>query len=110
MARVREIFANNLRKNRNKCGLSQEKLAERAGISTHYVAMIELARNFPKSEIIECLANALNIEVHELFVVSHSPEDELAKLHRTISSDIKQTISEAIENAFKKGIIKKSEK
>ena len=107
MARVREIFADNLRKNRNKYGLSQEKLAERAGISTHYVAMIELARNFPKSEIIECLANALNIEVHELFLVTRPPEDELEKLHRTISLDIKQTITETIEAAFKKGVITK---
>ena len=108
MSLVRELFAENLKKNRNKCGLSQEKLAEKAGISTHYIAMIELARNFPKSEIIERLANALGIEVHELFLVSGSPEDELEKLHRTITSDIRKTVTETIENAFKMGIIKKN--
>ena len=107
MARVREVFAENLRKNRLKCGLSQEKLAERTGISTHYVTMIELSKNFPKSEIIERLANALNIEVHELFIVSRTPVDELEKLHRVIASDIKQIIAESIENAFNKGVIKK---
>jgi len=106
MSRVRKIFAENLKQNRYKCGFSQEKLAEKAEISTHYIAMIELARNFPKSEVIERLADALGIEVHELFAVSRSPEDELDKLHRTIISDIKETIAKSVElsvnNAFEK--------
>ena len=108
MAQVRELFAENLRKNRQKCGLSQEKLAEKANVSTHYITMIELAHNFPKSEIIERLANALGIEVHELFVGSRSTVDELEKLHRAITSDIKQTVTDSIENAFKKGLISKT--
>ena len=108
MSQVRELFAENLRKNRQKRGLSQEKLAEKAAISTHYLTMIELARNFPKSEVIERLANALGIEVHELFVVSHSQADELEKLHRAITSDIKRTVADSIENAFKKGLISKN--
>lgn len=102
MAYVREIFAENLKENRRKCGFSQEKLAEKAGVSTHYISMIEMARNFPKSEIIERLANALGIEVHELFLDSRSATDELEKLHQTIASDIKQIVAESIEIAFKK--------
>ena len=102
MSQVRKIFAENVKLNRNRCGYSQEKLAEKAGVSTHYIAMIELARNFPKSEVIERLANALDIKVHELFMVSCSPADELEKLHRTIVSDIKQTVEESIEKAFEK--------
>ncbi|MCL2765912.1 MAG: helix-turn-helix domain-containing protein [Treponema sp.] len=106
MAYVREIFAENLKKNRRKLGISQEILAEKAGISTHYVSMIELARNFPKSEVIERLAIALDIEVHELFLVSRTPADELEKLHQSILTSIKHTVSESVtssvENAFKK--------
>ncbi|MCL2441456.1 MAG: helix-turn-helix domain-containing protein [Treponema sp.] len=109
MACVKEIFAENLKKNRRKLGISQEILAEKACISTHYVSMIEMARNFPKSEVIERLANALEIEVHELFLVPQSPADELKKLHMSIINQIKQTISESVassvETAFKKLII-----
>jgi transcriptional regulator with XRE-family HTH domain len=48
-----------LRENRRKCGLSQEKLAEKAGISTQYLAMMEIARKFPASEVLERLAEAM---------------------------------------------------
>ncbi|MCL2442985.1 MAG: helix-turn-helix domain-containing protein [Treponema sp.] len=106
MAYVKEIFAENLKKNRRKLGISQEILAERAGISTHYVSMIEMARNFPKSDVIERLASALEIEVHELFLVPRAPADELEKLHQSIINQIKQTVSESVtssvESAFKK--------
>ena len=102
MAGLRGIFANNLKKNRRNKGLSQEKLAEKAAISTHYVAMLELTHNFPSSEILERLAAALNIEVYELFLVSPSVKDELNRLHQTIVNEIKQTVAEAVEDAFEK--------
>jgi len=105
-----ELLAENLKKNRRKCGFSQERLAEEAGVSTHYISMIEIKRNFPKSKIIERLADALNIEVYELFLAPSSPTDELEKLRLSIISDIKQTVSEsvassmtpAVEQAFEK--------
>jgi transcriptional regulator with XRE-family HTH domain len=102
MAGLREILAKNLRENRRKCGFSQEKLAEKADISTHYVTMLELARNFPTSEVLERIADALGIEVYELFWVAASPEAELERLHRTIVDDIRQTIEESVEHAFAK--------
>ena len=116
MSYVREIFAENLKKNRRKCGYTQEKLAEMAEVSTHYVSMIELARNFPKSEVIERLANALNINIHELFLVPHTSVDDKEELLQSLSSVIKQTVSESvetsIENAFAKisglGLAKKN--
>jgi transcriptional regulator with XRE-family HTH domain len=102
MAGLREIFAKNLRENRKKCGFSQAKLAEMADVSTHHVAMIELARNFPTSDLMERLAVALDIEIYELFVVSHSPEEELEGLRQTLITDVRQTVEEAVENAFAK--------
>ena len=106
MAYVREIFAENLKKNRRKCGYTQEKLAEKAEVSTHYISMIEMARNFPKSEIIERLANALNIEVHELFVIPRSHSDEIDEFHQSIISVIKQTVSESVETSINSAIEK----
>ena len=43
-----------------KKGLTQEKLAEKAGMSLQYLAMLELARKFPSGEMLERLANALD--------------------------------------------------
>jgi transcriptional regulator with XRE-family HTH domain len=102
MAGIREIFALNLKENRKRCGLSQEKLAEKAGVSTHYIAVIELAKNFPAADVIERLAGALDIKVNELFGVTPSPVEELERIHREIILDVKRTIEVSVENAFAK--------
>ena len=96
MANILEISAKNLRDNRRKCGLTQSKLAEMADISTHYIALIELARNIPKVEVIERLANALDIELYELFVENHSPAKELERLRDDMMVEIKKTITETV--------------
>jgi transcriptional regulator with XRE-family HTH domain len=98
---LREILAKNLRANRRKCGFSQEKLAEKAGISTQYLAMMEIARKFPAAEVLERLARAMDIKVYELFLVDHSPREELELLRQNIISEMKQTFGEIVEQALK---------
>jgi transcriptional regulator with XRE-family HTH domain len=102
MASLREFFAKNLRDSRRKRGFSQARLAEMAGVSTHHIAMIELARNFPAPELIERLADALDIEIYELFAASRSPEEELTRLRKTLAADLRRMVEEAVENAFVK--------
>jgi len=99
---IREIFARNLRENRRKCGLSQEMLAEKADISTQYLAMMEIARKFPTSEVLERLAEAVNINVYELFLVEHSPRQELELLRQDIMREMKKTLGDIVEQASKK--------
>ena len=101
MSRLREILANNLKAFRHKSGLSQAKLAEKAGISTQYIAMIELSRQFPSPDVFEQIAAALEIEAHELFSVPPSPEAALDKLHKEVVTDIKQVVKEAVMQAIK---------
>ena len=98
---TKEIFAKNLRENRRKCGFSQEKLAEKAGISTQYLAMMEIARKFPTSEVLEHIAMAMNIKVYELFLIEYSPREELELLRRDIVNEMKQTFSDIIKQTLK---------
>jgi len=100
-APLREIFAKNLRENRRKCGFSQEKLAEKAGISTQYLAMMEIARKFPTSEVLERLAGAMDIKVYELFLMDHSPREELELLRKDIICEMRQTFTEIMKQAIK---------
>ena len=100
-ANLREILAKNLREKRRKSGFSQEKLAEKAGISTQYLAMIEIARKFPTSHVLERLAGAMNIKVYELFLVEHSPREELEQLRNDIICEMRQCFGELIEKALK---------
>ena len=100
MANIRDILANNLKKNRRKCGVSQAKLGEMAGISTQYIAMIELSKQFPTPEVIERIATALGIEAYELFSVPPSPESSMERLHKDIIKEIREVIVEVLEKAL----------
>ncbi|MCL2319484.1 MAG: helix-turn-helix transcriptional regulator [Treponema sp.] len=97
MTSLRDILAYNLKENRRKCGFSQAKLAEKANTSTQYIAMIEVSRKFPTPEMLDRLANALDIETYELFKVKPAPEDAMERLHNDIRSDIKQLLNDFLE-------------
>ena len=106
MVDIREILAANIKENRRKMGLTQEKLAEKADMSLHYLAILELARKFPSGEMLERLAEALEIEPHELFIVSPSPQDELEKLRQEIKNDIENSLGEKLEQSIADAIEK----
>jgi transcriptional regulator with XRE-family HTH domain len=94
MTGIREVLAANLKEHRRKRGLTQEKLAEQAEVSTHYIAMIETCNKYPKPEMLERLAKALAIEPHQLFSVSAAPEEALERLHQAIVTDMRQLITD----------------
>ena len=105
MPNIKEILAQNLKENRKKLGITQPELAERAGLSTHYLAMIEIARKFPTANVLDKLAVALEIQPNELFSVTVSPERAIEQLHIKILDNLDQ----AIENALNKAIEKRSD-
>jgi transcriptional regulator with XRE-family HTH domain len=100
MTSLREILASNLKENRRKCGITQAKLAERAKVSTQYIAMIELSKQFPTPEVIEKIAGALGIEGYELFAVMPSPESTMERLHKDIIHEIREVIVEVLKKAL----------
>jgi len=63
-----KIFIWNMKKYRDKRGLTQAKLAERCKSSTSYFGEIEINNRTPSMEMVERIANALDIEPFRLFV------------------------------------------
>jgi transcriptional regulator with XRE-family HTH domain len=100
MSNLREILANNMKENRQRIGISQSKLAERAGISTQYIAMIELTKQFPSPEVLERIALVFGIESHELFAVPLSPEKSIERLYRDVIKEIREVINEVLGKAL----------
>ncbi|MDR2596460.1 MAG: helix-turn-helix transcriptional regulator [Treponema sp.] len=100
MEDIKEILAANIKENRRKKGLTQEKLAEMANISLNYLAILELARKFPSGEMLERLAEVLEIEPHEFFLVNSTPQNELEKLRQEIKDDINNAFGERLEKAI----------
>jgi transcriptional regulator with XRE-family HTH domain len=66
LMKLRQVVAKNLRKLRGERGLSQEELADRAGLNRNYVGMIEREENAPTVDTLEDLARALDVSVIDL--------------------------------------------
>jgi transcriptional regulator with XRE-family HTH domain len=100
MKGIREVLAQNLKINRLKLGLTQEKLAEKANISTHYLAMVELGKKFPSADMLEHIAAALEVEPYELFYMPSVAENALNCLQATVSANIEKVVADAIEKTL----------
>jgi transcriptional regulator with XRE-family HTH domain len=108
MKKIRDVLAENLKKNRRLRGLTQEQLAEKANVSSHYVAMVETRKTFPKPEMLELFAKTLSIEPHQLFSVENDLNESNERLYKKIiteiknmSIDIKQIVKETIKEEYK---------
>ncbi|MDR1108263.1 MAG: helix-turn-helix transcriptional regulator [Spirochaetaceae bacterium] len=100
MENIRDILARNIKENRRKRGLTQAKLAEKADITTQYIAMIEVSRKFPTPEMLERIAKALEIETYQLFSADPTVEAALERLYRTVAQDIERVVAEAVQKAL----------
>lgn len=63
---LRKIISDNLRVLRAKSRISQDALAEKAGISTKYLTQIENERVNPSILVISNLAKALSVTVNDI--------------------------------------------
>lgn len=65
--KLRRVVAQNLRRLRRKSDLSQEELADRAGLNRNYIGMIEREENSPTVDALEQISEALHIDPIVLF-------------------------------------------
>lgn len=63
---LRRIVARNLKRLRRERGLSQEELADLAGLNRNYIGMVERQENAPTVDTLEALAKALHVDAVKL--------------------------------------------
>ncbi len=68
---IKKDFGQRIKELRNKKGITQYQLAEMAGIDPKHMSHIETGRSFPKADLIEKFAIALDIDYTELFKTQH---------------------------------------
>lgn len=68
MSKLREYLANNIKKYRKERKMTQADFADLCDTSANYIALIETCNRFPREDMIEKIAQALNIEPFELFL------------------------------------------
>ena len=108
---IRKILSSNLKKHREKLGLSQEKLAENAEISTMMVKDIEGCRTWVSDRTLISLAAALKTDIFRLLMPDNVYNDEIyqsvQKDLESISQKIRQDIDINLKNALELWKIKK---
>jgi transcriptional regulator with XRE-family HTH domain len=82
-----------LRRLRLERSLSQERLAERAGLNYKYIGQVELAKQDPGADVLVRLARALGVPVGQLFETI-TPQDAVP--HKLSPADI-DTMCQALE-------------
>jgi transcriptional regulator with XRE-family HTH domain len=70
MTSIKKLLGSNIKNYRNALGISQDRLAETAGMATNYLGLIEGGKKFPSAEMIERIAAALGKDSPDLFALT----------------------------------------
>ncbi len=90
----------NIRALRKKAGLSQERLADKADISRQMMNDIEGRRRWLTKRTLVKLANALDVDVHELFIPSPQENEKTKGIYDTITQEVVSQVKEAVDKAL----------
>jgi transcriptional regulator with XRE-family HTH domain len=101
MTNIRNVLAKNMKAYRNALGLSQAKLAEKVGTSTHYIGMIETKNNFPSPEMIERIAAALGIDTLDLFSTDKKTPEAIKTYRKSTLVDVKTQLARFLDEKMK---------
>jgi len=107
---LRKTLSSNIKKHREFLGLTQEKLAEKAGISANMINDIEGCRIWISDKTLVNLATALQVETYRLFIPISLSDTEIDKtalkdLARDLQK-IRKDFNSSFDNALKSRGIK----
>jgi transcriptional regulator with XRE-family HTH domain len=81
MIKLQELFIRNLRNERKRLRLTQEKAAERIGITHSFYAAVEGGAKFPSVQKIQDIGEAFGVPAYRLFIdqpeIEEMPSSEL---------------------------------
>ena len=100
MTSIRMCLSFNIKKRRNFLGISQVRLAEKVGTSTQYIVQIEQNKKFPSPEMLERIAEALEMDSPQLFSMETYSQDAIQKFREIL----KENLEKALNNAIDKGL------
>ena len=107
--RLKDVFVQNLRKYRKDRKISQMALADLCNTSTSYIGQIEIGNRFPSVDMIERIAEALQIRPHLLFFVDieENPKEMLPNGNPSAISDAaKNELVKRLTDAIRRIVMK----
>ena len=97
---LKKDFGLRLKELRNKKGITQYQLAELVDIDPKHLSHIETGKSFPKADLIEKLAKALDIYYKNLFFNTESSKNNKILLNK-IFELLKQSTYEELVIIYK---------
>jgi transcriptional regulator with XRE-family HTH domain len=79
--------------------ISQATLAEKADISITFLSNVERGNNFPRADTLCSLAEALGVEVWELFKTETPAERTKTRVDR-LTEDVRRRVNQAMDEVF----------
>ena len=98
---IKDTLGKNIKLLRARRGLSQADLSEKADISIPFLSNIERGIKYPQPEMLSKIANALGVEINEMFVTD-SKSGEVNELLNHMSEDIKKNVNLAMMEVIKR--------
>ncbi|WP_461257740.1 helix-turn-helix domain-containing protein [Treponema sp. R80B11-R83G3] len=95
---IRSILAKNLKEQRNKLGLSQEKFAEISGLSIQTINDIEGCRKWVSDKTMTKLSSALNLECYQLLLPKLAIKRKKEKNSTQQLWDLMKTIKKSVDS------------
>ena len=100
MEDIKNVIGKNIRELRLKSGWTQEKLAEKAGISVPFMTQIELARKSASLEVIQNIAIALGVSYERLFKTEASKNTDKSHAKHLLEKDLIKSITDLVQTKF----------
>lgn len=79
MKNTKQLLGARIKELRKGLGLSQDQFSERIGVDPKHLSRIELGKSFPYMETLEAIAQALGVELKDLFDFSHLELPSMSK-------------------------------
>lgn len=98
MTKLQEYLARNIKRRRKNLHLTQEQLAELAQTSTTYIGTIEIGQKFPSLQMIERIADALEVDSWQLFQadLTYSPLVDIEAFKNSLMKNLKSAVDASL--------------
>jgi transcriptional regulator with XRE-family HTH domain len=98
--RLRAVLSANIKRYRSRRGWAQEKLAEKAGISTNFLSGIETGKKWPYPETLMNLSKALNIDGDELFKPEEAVPSDIGVILTRYTEEASLKLTQMVGNSL----------
>ena len=93
---TKELLGLKVKEFRKQCKMTQEQLAEIVGVDNGYISKLEVGQNFPSITTLEKIAEALNVNLFEMFQYTTTKDrdfkEEIIKIYHRLSKEKQFTL------------------